>query len=97
MFHLHLHCSAVIAQRITAADVRGKNGFSQDGFDPLICPWGMAQMLGLGLHFHRLIHVLSVFHLSMCMRSDKKSRFIWESEDLDHFYALWVYALNKKF
>ena len=50
MFYLHLHCSAAIAQRITAADVKGKNGFSQDGFDPLICPWGTAQMLGLGLH-----------------------------------------------
>ncbi|KAI9538329.1 hypothetical protein NQZ68_016371 [Dissostichus eleginoides] len=32
---------------ITAADVMGKNGFSQDGFDPLICPWGTAQMLRL--------------------------------------------------
>lgn len=60
MLYLHLHCSAVIAHRITAADVRGKNGFSQDGFDPLICPWGMAQMLGLGLHFHHLIHGLGV-------------------------------------
>jgi len=39
----------------------GKNGFSQDGFDPLICPWGTAQMLRLGLHFHHLTHVLGVF------------------------------------
>lgn len=51
MFYLYLHCSAVIAQRITAADVMGKNGFSQDGFDPLICPWGAAQMLGLRVTF----------------------------------------------
>lgn len=51
MFYLHLHCSAVIAQRIAAADVMGKNGFSLDGFDPLICPWGIAQMLGLRVTF----------------------------------------------
>lgn len=66
MFYLHLHCSAVIAQRITAADVMGKNGFSQDGFNPLIFPWGMAQMQGLGLHFHHLICVLGFFCLSVC-------------------------------
>lgn len=38
MFYHNLHCSAVIAQRISVADVKGKNGFSEDGFDPLICP-----------------------------------------------------------
>lgn len=72
MFYLHLHCSAVIAQRITAADVKGKNGFSQDGSDPLICPWGTAQMLGLGLHSPPppppsplLIHVLSLLCVSV--------------------------------
>lgn len=74
MFYLHLHCSAVIAQRITAADVMGKNGFSQDGFDPLICPWGMAQMLGLGLHFHHLIHVLGVFCMSVCVKTQEEGK-----------------------
>ncbi len=72
MFYLHLHCSAVIAQRITAADVMGKNGFSQDGFDPLICPRGMAQMLGPGLHFPHLIHVLGVSCTSV--REDARGR-----------------------
>lgn len=60
MFCLHLQCLAVIAPRITAADVMGKNGFSQDGFDPLICPWGTAQMLRPRLRFHCLSHIRSV-------------------------------------
>lgn len=70
--YVYLHCSAVIAHRITAADVMGKNGFSQDGFDPLICPWGMAQMLGPGLYFHHLIHVLGVFYVRV--HEGKKKR-----------------------
>lgn len=41
----------------------GKDGFSQDGFDPLIRPQrkgGLAQMLrGRGYTFPRLIHVLA--------------------------------------
>lgn len=60
MFYLHLHCSAVIAHRITAADVMGKNRFSQDSFDPLICPWGKAQMLGLRVTFSMFDSVFSV-------------------------------------
>lgn len=72
-FYLHLHCSAVIAHGITAADVMGKNGFSQDSFDPLICPWGMAQMLGPGLHFHHLIHVFFLFFYEFVWRHKRKS------------------------
>lgn len=37
----------------TAADVRGEDRFSEDARDPLICPWGRAQMLWLGLHVQR--------------------------------------------
>lgn len=55
----------------------GKNGFSQDGFDPLICPWGMAQMLGPGLHFHHLIHVLFFFCMSVCEDTREKVFVFW--------------------
>lgn len=57
----HLHCSAVIAQRITAADVTRKNGFSQDDSDPLIRPWGDGTDAGGRGHvFTVLIRVMSV-------------------------------------
>lgn len=88
MFYLHLHCSAVAAQRITAADVMGKNGFSQDGFDPLICPWGMAQMLGPGLHFHHLIHVLGVFAMSVYEDARGRKVFVFSFLFLDDMACL---------
>lgn len=51
MFYLHLHCSPVIAQRITAADVKGKNGFSQDDFAPSYLSLGYSTDAGAGVTF----------------------------------------------